>query len=448
MFERFNQHIIKNFPFLLDSKLLIAVSGGVDSVVLTHLLSKLGVEIALAHVNFHLRGNESDQDEAFVSSLAKDLQLPFFIYKADTKAYAVKNKLSIQMAAREIRYDWFAILLKEKAYDYILIAHHLDDAIETFFINLSRSSGLEGLIGIPQKNDTIIRPLLPFTRDEIVLYANKNNKFWREDASNKSTKYLRNKIRHQLLPILQDIHPEFRNAFLKSQSHLRESHALVKDYIVLVKQKIWEKRDDLIYISLKELAKLPNYKAVLYELLKVYNFTEWNDVYGLVRAQTGKQIFSNTHFLLKNRMFLVLGVNIKEAGDTKQELRQVADKFRIQNSEFRIIELPKDVNTSTEKIGFKSETVNEIYFDKSKVILPLFVRKWKKGDYFYPLGMKGKKKLSNFFIDQKITRVEKEKIWLLCDADDHIIWIIGYRSDDRFKITNQTTDIIKIIPVK
>jgi tRNA(Ile)-lysidine synthase len=435
MLDRFNQHIKNNFSFLANAKLLVAISGGIDSVVLAHILHSLDYQIALAHVNFQLRGTESDKDEVFVKSLAEKLQVPIFVHCVNTKTYADEKKLSIQMAAREIRYHWFESILVGNAYEYILTAHHLDDNIETFFINLNRSSGLDGLIGIPEQNNKIIRPLLPFSREEIVKYAQQNKLIWREDASNTSNKYLRNKIRHDLLPVLQDINPDFRKAFSTSQAYLRESQSLVKDYISLLKPKILSIRNDLIYLSLKELIVFPNYKTVLYELLKEYGFTQWNDVYNLVNSQSGKKVFSNSHSLLKDREHLILDV-INPKGEIHVK-REIKNKFKIQNLVFNI------KTVSINKINLRAK--NTEYIDKSKIKFPLFVRKWQEGDYFYPLGMEGKKKISDFFIDRKISRLEKEKIWLLCDAQDQIIWVIGKRLDNRFKITKQTTEVLKII---
>jgi len=438
MFIRFQQHIQKNFPFLSESKLLIATSGGLDSVVLTHLLSKLGYSIGLAHVNFQLREDDSNKDEAFVKTLGKQLSIPVFTFLSDTNSYIKQHKMSVQMAAREIRYKWFKKLLIEKEYDYVLTAHHLDDSIETFFINLSRSAGLEGLTGIPDKNNKIIRPLLPFSRNEIYTYAQQNEISWREDISNATTHYLRNKIRHKLLPTLKEINPDFDKVFATTQSHLKESQALVQDYISQIKFNICEERNNLMYMSLQKLKTIPNQKAVLYELLKSYNFTEWNDIFMLIDAQTGKQVFSKSHYLLKDRGFLVLGVIEKEIS-TGQKVLEIDDEFEIRNLRFKITKIVRN-----KSLDFKSSDSNEVYFDLLKMKFPLFVRKWRKGDYFYPLGMKGKMKLSNFYINQKISILEKEKIWLLCDVHDQIIWVIGKRLDNRFRITDTTTEILKI----
>lgn len=439
MLARFHQHIQKNFSFLLESKLLLAISGGLDSVVLAHLLSKLNFTVGLAHVNFQLRGADSNQDEDFVKALGKQLNNPVFTFVADTNTYKKEHNMSVQMAAREIRYAWFDKLLNTKEYDYVLTAHHQDDAIETFFINLSRSAGLEGLTGIPEINNKIIRPLLAFTRDEISAYAKANNITWREDASNATTNYLRNKIRHKLLPILKEITPDFDKAFATSQSHLKESQSLVAAYISQIKPKICEHRNNLLYISLEKLKELPNQKAILYELLKKYAFTQWNDIYNLIHAQSGKQVFSHSHYLLKSRGFLVLGVSIDKEIEIKQKAIEVIDEFIINNVKFKISNLKR-----TNTLDFKSTDLNEVYLDASKVEFPLFVRKWKRGDYFYPLGLQGKKKISDFLIDIKTPLNEKKNIWLLCDAQNQIIWVIGKRIDNRYKITDTTTKLLKI----
>ena len=439
MLAQFKQHIQNDFPFLNKARVLIAISGGIDSIVLTYLFSKLKYNIAIAHVNFQLRAEESDKDEAFVRQLGKDLDIPVFVHLIDTTNFAKTHKQSIQVAARNIRYRWFEKLLKEQDYHYVLTAHNQNDTIETFFINLSRSSGLEGLTGIPTINKQIIRPLLPFSRAEITTFAKENNISWREDQSNAETKYLRNKIRHELIPIIKNIDPNFESAIINSQNHLKESKLLINDYISLVKPKIWKERNDLVYLSLKVLLKLPNYKAVLHELLKDFGFTQWNDIYDLVKAQSGKQIFSDTHFLLKDRVSLVLGVREEEESrDNKQEAREIKDVFFVNTRKYRI-----EIIDKSNSLSFREEW-DEVYFDKNKINYPLYIRKWKKGDYFYPLGMKGKMKLSNFYVNQKISLLEKEKIWLLCDANNQIIWVIGKRIDDRFKITDQTTKIIKI----
>jgi len=377
MLNRFHKHIQKNLPFLSDAKLLIAISGGIDSVVLAHLLSKLGYSIGLAHVNFQLRGNDSNKDEAFVKSLGKQLNIPVFTHLSDTNTYKEKHKISVQMAARAIRYNWFEKLLEEQEYDFVLTAHHQGDSVETFFINLSRSAGLAGLTGIPKMNNKTIRPLLPFTREEINTYAKEETITWREDTSNATTNYLRNKIRHKLLPYLEEISPDFNKAISTTLLHLKESQSLVEAYISQIKPKIFEYRNNLIYISLEKLKSLSNQKAILYELLKEYGFTQWNDLYKLIHAQTGKQVFSNSHYLLKDRGFLVLGVVLEEVKENRQKIKEVENIFKIHNLKYKISYLKR-----TKTLNFKSNDLNEAFFDSSKVKFPLHIRKWQKGDYF------------------------------------------------------------------
>ncbi len=436
MFDKFLKHIQKNAAFLFQKKLLLAVSGGVDSVVLVDLFYKAGFTIGMAHVNFQLRGKESDEDALFVASWAKQLQLAFFLKKTDTKAYARMHKLSVQMAARELRYRWFDALLQTHNYDYLLTGHHLNDTVETFFINLSRRSGLQGLLGIPEVQGKVIRPLLPFTREEIMQYAQKNKLHWREDASNAGNKYVRNQIRHILIPALTRIDPGFVQAINHSQKHLQNAQYLVTDYINDVK-KITGFHGEQPVINIRKLQSFPHPDAVLYELLKDYGFEDWDSVYQLPAAQTGKRVFSQTHVLLKDRENLVLSVISTPVLPAQKTI--VGEGFEIDGQTYVL-------QVVNRKFDLKLTTKNRhsILLDHQKIHYPLFIRKWKAGDTFYPLGMQKKKKLSDFFINQKLSRFEKEKIYLLCDSNDAIVWVIGQRIDDRFKITNNTTKILKI----
>ena len=307
MQNSFVNHIKKTFPFLNSGKLLVAISGGLDSVVLAHLCNNLKLNSALAHCNFNLRGKESDADEDFVLQLAEDLDLEVFIERFETETYAEQNKLSTQMAARELRYNWFQGLAEQLDFDYILTAHHANDNLETFLINLSRGTGLDGLIGIPEVNGNVVRPLLKFSRQDIEDYAKENNINWRDDSSNASTKYLRNKLRHDVIPILKEINPQFLQNFEKTLGHLQDSKELIEDRIEEVSNVLIESiSEEQIQFNIAEIQKLNNPKAYLYELLKDYGFTEWNDVLNLLDAQSGKQVFSETHRLLKDREFLLI----------------------------------------------------------------------------------------------------------------------------------------------
>lgn len=430
MLVSFKKNIELNFPFLKGKKLLIACSGGLDSVVLTQLMIKLDYEIALAHCNFSLRGKESDGDEMFVIGLAKNLEIPVFAETFNTKKFAEEKKISTQMAARDLRYNWFAEILKDFKYDYVLTAHHLDDDLETFFINLSRGTGLNGLTGIPKENNKIIRPLLNFSREEILQYAEENNLKWREDSSNKKTDYLRNKLRLEVLPKFKETNESLLKNFQKTQQNLQASQNIIEDYMALVFRLVVTEEVNSYKINIEKIKELPNTQALLYELLNGFGFTEWEDVFNLLGAQTGKQVFSKTHRLLKNRNELEL---------TEIDLEKINEEFWVSEKG-----IASPIKLKIEPSKYIGETgKNLIFVASEKLNFPLTIRKWKSGDAFQPFGMKGKKKLSKFFKDEKISLTEKEKIWLLL-SDEKIVWVIGHRMDDRFKVTDSTKKILKI----
>lgn len=437
MLHSFQQHLSENFPFLKGKKLLLAISGGLDSVVLTHLLYASHYNIALAHVNFHLRGVESDADAQFVTLLAQKLNVPIYIQQVDTQQYANEKGVSIQMAARELRYQWFETLLNEKELDYLLTAHHLDDSIETFFINLNRKSGLEGLTGIPETNGNIIRPLLPFSRKEIEHYASENQLTWCEDSSNATLKYERNKIRHQLYPVLENINPDFRKDFGKSMEYLNHANTLIKDYLNVLKPNFWHQKQGEVHIYLMELKKVHHYEYVLFELLKPFGFTDWQSIFELIDAQSGKKIHSDRCILLKDRENLILKSLSKN--DTSANLPLLFNE----NAHLGNLSYKAEQITKLDFLDFSLQ--NTFYFDADKLIFPLYFRHWEEGDYFYPLGLNGRKKLSDFFTDHKLSLFDKEKIWLLCDAQNRIVWVVNYRQDDRFKITENSKNVLKIV---
>lgn len=436
MLKSFQKHIDSNLPFLRKSKLLIAISGGLDSVILTHLCKALQLDIALAHCNFNLRASESDADQEFVIQLAKKLDLEVFLQSFNTNTVANSQKISTQMAARDLRYSWFQELSKQLQFDYILTAHHADDNLETFLINLTRGTGLDGLTGIPELNQNVVRPLLKFTRNQIQDYANANNLQWREDSSNASTKYLRNKLRHEVIPKLKEINPELLQNFENTQNHLQSSKNIIEEAVNTIKKEVVLVEGQVVKYNINKLKALSNTNAYLFELFKEFNFTQWNDVYKLLDAQSGKQVFSKTHRLVKDRTHLLLTtIDFINEENTK-------NNFLIEEKEQQIvIPLGSLVFKNVEAILEKNS--NTIYIDKDLLKFPLTVRQWEKGDYFYPLGMQGKKKLSKYFKDEKLSLLEKENIWVLC-SNNNIVWIIGKRADNRFKITNSTTQTLKI----
>ena len=433
MLEKFQNYIIQNFQFLIGKKLLLAISGGLDSMVMVDLFHKLPFEIAIAHCNFQLRGLESFEDQKFIQDYAKTNEIKLFLTQFDTEAFANDYKLSIQVAARDLRYNWFYEILETENYDYILTAHHADDNLETFLIHLVRGTGIDGLTGIPSQNGKVIRPLLIFSRSEIEQYAGDNAIEWREDSSNASDKYLRNKIRHNLVPILKELNPEFLSSFHKTQTYLQESRAMVEDASILVYQQVAKEKGTEIHFDLKQVKKLPNYRTYLYHWFNDYGFSAWDDIYDLVDGQSGKQVFSSEFRLLKNRDFLILSpLNSQD-----------------ENEEYFINKNQKEVNVPLNltfcKVVDKNLVSNTcIFVDEDKLWYPLVLRRWKDGDTFQPLGMNGEsKKVSKFFKDEKLSLIEKEKAWLLC-ADKEIVWIVGKRQDERFKTNNSTKNILKI----
>lgn len=434
MLEAFKNHLEKQFPYLIKSTSILAISGGLDSVVLAHLLYVLDHPMIFAHCNFNLRVAESDKDAAFVEKLAKKLQNRVFIQNFDTLAFAEDHKISTQMAARELRYQWFEELRQEQDADYILTAHHANDVLETFLINLSRGSGIDGLQGIPEQNGSILRPLLPFSREEIADYATKNEIEWREDASNNSDKYLRNHLRHHAIPALMEAVPNFLNTFSTSLKHLQSSSALVEDYISFIYPKVVTQTFDGIQLNVDQLQQLPNKEAVLYELLKNFGFSAWEDVYALLDAQSGKMVLSPTYRLVKDRGFLLLA----QAENNKEESIQVKAEVRLLKLDDIILSI-QDVENGGElgDLGSKSAI-----FDTEQLNFPLTLRNWQEGDYFYPFGMQGKKKLSKYFKDEKLSILDKEKIKVLCNGNE-IIWIIGYRSDERYRVQAGANKLLK-----
>ena len=412
--------------------MLVACSGGIDSIVLARILKELKFNISLAHCNFSLRGIESDEDEKFVISIADKLSIPIFNTKFDTKQFKEINKVSTQMAARELRYHWFDELCKKHSFDFIATGHHLDDEIETFLINLTRGTGIRGLIGIPETNHKVIRPLLMISRNDIYEYAIKNNITWREDHSNTDTDYLRNKFRLNVIPSLKQTNANFLKGFQKTTTHLKTSLSLVNDYMELIKKLVFILKETSIEIDILKLKGLPNTNFLLYELLFPFGFTNLGDIIDLLDAQTGKKIFSKKYRLLKNRNFLIL--------DQKSQIN-IESHFYINEGD-KILKKP--LCLSINKVDtMLSYTPNNLYLDFDKLVFPLKLRPWEDGDYFFPFGMKGKKKLSKFFKDEKLSLISKEKIWVLL-SENNIIWVVGMRSDERFKVDDETKHILKI----
>lgn len=427
MLDKFQHHLYVTFPEVKGKKLLLACSGGVDSMVLAHMLLQCKLHFALAHCNYKLRGDDSDLDQDLVVSWGQSQGIQVFERTFDLK----DTSGSIQLKARDLRYGWFHELMRKEGFDYILTAHHADDSLETFFINLSRGTGLDGLTGIPERNGQIIRPLLPFSKEEIVSYARDNEVPWREDATNHELKYKRNKIRHAVIPALHEIHPALSQNFQKTQLFLFQSGQLLRSYAEGLKEKLFQIKGEDTYISIADLNELDPVDAHLYLLFRDYGFTQWEDLKDLLGGQSGKEISSKTHRIIKDRECIILS-----------EKRSIEDGVVTLDEGISEIKEPFHLSIeNAEKIGSQSD--RQVFVDKEKLNYPLKLRKWKIGDYFYPLGMSGRKKLSKFFKDEKLNTLEKEKQWLLCSGDQ-IVWVLGKRMDDRFKVTEKTKTILKI----
>ena len=440
LYNRFQTHINQSFPNLKEEKLLLAISGGVDSMVLCDLFDRLNFRFALAHCNFNLRGEMSDQDEAFVQKEALKRKKEIYTVSFDTKDFAQKHKVSIQMAARELRYNWFQEIVAKNEFDYLLTAHHADDSLETFFINLSRGTGVDGLIGIPENTSWLIRPLLPFAKNEIKTYANKNGLAWREDHSNEDTKYLRNKIRKELIPVLKELNPSFMDSFSSTIENLLGSRKIINDKIEEVRKEVIEtsssKQEEGIKFKVKQLLNYADNTAYLYQIFHPYGFRQWKDIRSLLKAQSGKQLYSKTHRLIKHGNYLLLST-LSEKID-QSDVFEIYEDQELLNLDKGVIKLESHDIDGHYKIN---KDIRTAQFDKDLLRFPLIVRKWRKGDYFCPIGMKGKKKLSDFFKDEKYSLLQKENIWLLCSGEN-IIWLIGKRVDNRYKVTDKTKFIL------
>lgn len=431
MLQKLKTHIQDNLSFLNGKKLLLAVSGGIDSMVLVDLFSKMDFEIAIAHCNFQLRGTESDGDEDFVKVKSEMLKVKSFIKKFDTCNYSEINKLSIQQSARSLRYDWFEEIQIIEGFDYLLTAHHLDDSLETFLINFTRGTGIEGLTGIPVVNGKIVRPLLIFSRDEIEKHATDNSILWREDASNSSDKYFRNKIRHHVIPVLKELNPSLLESFQQTTTNLKQTKELAQDTIEAKWKEIATVSEDSTILSIEKIKTLKHYAAYIYSWLQPFGFTAWKDISDLLDAQSGKQILSDNYRLIKDRNQLIL--TSKKINSRKEFLIERTDS----NINFPI-------NLSFCNLSYISTPTNtSIFVDYDKLKFPLVLRKWKEGDYFYPSGMNGKKKVSKYFKDEKFSLIDKENTWILC-SKDAIIWIVNHRADERFIANSKSKNILNI----
>jgi len=454
LLQRFQQYIQKQFHLHPNNtKLILAVSGGVDSIVSTDLVAKSGFDFIIAHCNFQLRGEESNRDEIFVRSLENKYGKQVLVKTFDTEKYAAENKISIQEAARKLRYGWFDQLIIDNGQlknennqqsifniqysTYLATAHHANDNIETLLINFFRGTGISGLHGIPLKQGKIIRPLLFAKREEILTYAKENNLQWVEDSSNASDKYTRNFFRLQIIPSIKEVYPNVEDNLLHNIERLKETEILYQQAIQQCIKKLSEHKGNEVHIPILKLQKTEPLNTIIWEIIKQYNFhtAQIDEVKKLFDAENGSYIASSSHRIIKNRSWLIIApIETEQAQNILIEKPDKKIKF-----ESGILELKK-----IETTNYKLQTDNNVAtLDAKEITFPLLLRKWKQGDYFYPLGMKKKKKLSKFFIDQKLSKTEKEKVWVV-EMNKKILWVIGYRIDERFKITSSTKQVLRL----
>jgi tRNA(Ile)-lysidine synthase len=445
LLQRYQTHIKAEKLFSNADHLLLAVSGGVDSVVLCELCFQSGFSFSIAHCNFQLRGEESERDETFVRALAEKYKVTVFVKKFDTEKYAADHKLSIQEAARKLRYEWFNQLVNSHeslvvsqasvsrltSHVPILTAHHADDNIETLVMNFCRGTGLHGLTGIPAVNGSVRRPLLCFSKEELLQFARENKLAFVEDSSNQSVKYTRNLFRHEIIPAIEKVYPQVKVNLLDNLERFKSIEALYTIAVDKLLQKLVRQKGAEWHVPVKQLMGYNN-KALVYELIARFGFSEKQveEVTKLSWAGSGKYIESadHRHRIIRHRHWFVIGP-VQAAKDSMLVVEKGTSEVETENGTLFI----------KETVQFKDFPANpyEALLDAKEIQFPLLLRKWKTGDYFYPLGMKKKKKLSRFFIDLKLSKTEKENVWVL-EMNKKIIWVVGYRIDERFKINPQT----------
>ncbi len=438
--KQFADYIHINELFDDTHTVLLAVSGGIDSMVMAYLFKKHAYRFAIAHCNFSLRGKEADRDEELVRETAALFKVPFYHITFDTLKYAKKHKISVQMAARELRYQWFEELYKEKKCDYIALAHHANDTTETFLINLIRGSGISGLHGIKAKKDIFVRPLLFALKQHILVYAEKYKIPFRDDQSNNEDKYIRNKIRHSIIPEMEHINPSVVPIIADTAKRLNETEDIFRFAIASLQKKLIRKKEGVLSIHINELKKsFKNNATLLFELLSPYAFnsSQVMDIMGSFQNTSGSIFLSPTHKILKDRNLLIIEP-INEDVETPIMISETDSCIKTKDFELLIdtIETIKDIN-------LKKTPAHKVFVDKDKLTFPLSLRNWETGDKFKPMGMKSFKKISDFFIDKKINCFQKQKIKLLL-SDNKIVWVLGLRADDRFKIDDKSKHILRI----
>ena len=430
---KFESYIKDKFPYLQNERSIVCCSGGIDSVVLFYLMLSLNKNFIVVHCNFKLRRDESDKDEEFVKNICKQNSIEFYSKSFDTKKIKETSNSSIQMIARDLRYEFFDEISLRFDIKHILTGHHLNDSLEGFLINISRGSGLDGLTGVPELNGKIKRPLIEFEKKDIVDFAIKNRLKWREDSSNKSNSYLRNKIRNKIIPEFDELEGNFLKNFKKTLNYLKLSNSLIHERINQIKASLLKNEKDEISLNIKSLDDV-NKEAFLYYFLRDYGFVDWTKIMDLLNGESGKKIYSKSHVLFRHKNKLVLR-SINQINEKKFIVEKLINNISFEDgTSLSFNEVKKVVKNNP----------NIITVDKDKLIFPLKLRGFKYGDYFNPLGMNGSKKVGKFLKDNNIGEIDKSSKLILVNGDDKIIWVIGMRLDDRFSINNESKNLLNI----
>ncbi|MEJ7646572.1 MAG: tRNA lysidine(34) synthetase TilS [Chryseolinea sp.] len=434
MLDLFLNHIDKFKLCQKSDQILLAVSGGLDSTTMLYLFREAGYKVAVAHCNFQLRGRESDGDEAFVTTVCKELRVTCYTKRFDTEAYAWERTLSTQLAARELRYAWFKELLIKHQYAWLATAHHFDDSMETIVLNLSRGSGIDGMAGIPVKNDQTIRPLLFASRQQVEKYAVMKGLVWREDITNMTDNYQRNFIRHHIIPRLKDLNPSLETTWHSGIEKVKGEIALLHELYEKWKTDFVKSEKGRVTIDKAGFALYKDNPAMVWRCCREFgfNFEQAKDISRALHTQAGKKFITHGFTLVIDRQNLIITDRLQNWGETMIEKSQTTSYLGPWTLDITTMagpEIPLNENTAL--------------LDSRLLTFPLKWRKWKSGDSFCPLGMTRKKKLSNFFIDLKLSMADKERATVI-ESDGMIIWVAGYRIDDRFKVTGQTTSRISL----
>lgn len=423
------EYIQQNIPLVQNDKILVGLSGGADSVSLLSILKELGYCCFAAHCHFGLRGEESDRDRNFAKQIATKLGVPYIEVKFDTLRYAAEKKISVEMACRELRYEWFETQRIALGCRYLAVAHHRDDSVETVLINLIRGTGISGLTGISPLNGAVIRPILGLSREDVENYIALSSLSYVIDSTNKESVYVRNKIRNRILPLMKEINPSVYEAIEATAVHLSETELIYREALNKKIESMVDIRDEVVYINLQKLTSETAVRTILYEILKPYGFltSQLNDIISSFSEESGKRFFSLTHRIIKDRDKLIVAPLGKE------------DNFLIY---YPAEEMLRAEYISVEELPPFTRDKSCAYFDADKLPQNLILRHWRMGDRFLPFGMKGTQKLSDYFTTHKFSLIQKERIWLLV-AGEEILWLVGERQSDKYKVTPSTKRVVK-----